>query len=93
MNQPVPPALNLLLSEQARQQWGAAISQVLAGRPHALVTIESAVALGRSDLDLAFIAIAVKFAFADLAPVLQPLQRFFTVFESFGHGVSLFVNI
>lgn len=73
MNQPVPPALNLLLSEQARQQWGAAISQVLAGRPHALVTIESAVALGRSDLDLAFITRDVTGLSTkhELAPSLQ----------------------
>ena len=73
MNQPVPPALNLLLSEQARQQWGAAISQVLAGRPHALVTIESAVAQGRSDLDLAFITRDVTGLSTkhELAPSLQ----------------------
>ncbi len=67
------PTLRLLLSQQALDHWGAAIGKVLAARPHELVTIESAVAQARTDLDLAFITrdvtgLSTKY---ELAPSLQ----------------------
>ena len=52
----MPAPLRILLSQQALTQWRTALEQVLAGRPHEFVTIESAVAGGRSDLDVAFIS-------------------------------------
>lgn len=65
--------LRILLSQQALTQWRTAIEQVLAGRPHEFVTIESAVASGRSDLDLAFISREVTGLSTkhELAPSLQ----------------------
>lgn len=47
--------LRILLSQQALPQLEAAIAQVMGERPYELVAIESAVASGRTDIDIAFI--------------------------------------
>lgn len=52
----VESPLRILLSEQARAQYGSAVAQVLGARAHELLTIESAVADGREDIDVAFIS-------------------------------------
>ena len=56
MNATAAQPLRILLSEQALAQHGAAAARVLGARPHEFVTIESAVAGGREDIDLAFIS-------------------------------------
>ncbi len=48
--------VRILLSEQALGQHQAAIAEVMGTRPYELVSIESAVALGRTDTDIAFIS-------------------------------------
>lgn len=65
--------LRILLSQQALDQWRPAIEGVLGGRPHEFVSIEAAVASGRSDLDLAFISREVTGLSTkhELAPALR----------------------
>ena len=65
--------LRILLSQQALTQWRTALGQVLAGRPHEFVSIESAVASGRNDVDVAFISREVTGLSTkhELAPSLQ----------------------
>lgn len=48
--------LRILLSQQALAQLGDAIAQRMGSRPYELVSIESAVASGRADIDAAFIS-------------------------------------
>lgn len=52
----VEQPLRILLSERALAQHAAAMRQVLGTRPHEFVTIGSAVAGGRDDIDVAFIS-------------------------------------
>lgn len=65
--------VRILLSKQALDQWRVAITGVLDGRAHEFVTIEQAVARGRSDIDLAFISREVTGLSTkhELAPSLQ----------------------
>lgn len=52
----MPTPLRILLSQQAVARLGAEIAQVLGAQPYELVSIESAVADGRTDIDIAFIS-------------------------------------
>ena len=54
MSHPSQP-VRILLSQQAMPQLDGAIAQVMGERPYELVAIESAVASGRTDIDIAFI--------------------------------------
>jgi phosphoglycerate dehydrogenase-like enzyme len=67
------PALRILLSQPALARWRPGIEEVLGDRPHEFVTIEQAVAAGRSDLDLAFITREVTGLSTkhELAPALR----------------------
>lgn len=67
------PALRILLSQPALARWRPDIEEVLGDRPHEFVTIEQAVASGRSDLDLAFITREVTGLSTkhELAPALR----------------------
>lgn len=56
MNRPPGRPLRILLSQQARAQLEAAIAREMGDHPFELVTIESAVAAGRRDVDIAFIS-------------------------------------
>ena len=77
MSWAVNPAMELpvriLLSELALAQHQAAIAEVMAARPFELVSIESAVASGRRDIDIAFISrdVTGRSTKHELAPALQ----------------------
>lgn len=73
MSTPADPPLRILLSQQALARHGSAIAQVLGARPYEFVAIESAVAGGRSDVDVAFISREVTGLSTkhELAPSLQ----------------------
>ncbi len=63
----------ILLSEQALGQHHAAIAEVMGTRPFELLSIESAVASGRRDIDIAFISrdVTGRSTKHELAPALQ----------------------
>jgi len=65
--------LRILLSQQALALWRGPLEDVLGAQPHEFVTIEAAVAAGRSDLDLAFITREVTGLSTkhELAPALR----------------------
>jgi phosphoglycerate dehydrogenase-like enzyme len=65
--------VRLLLSAQALGQHQAAIAEVMGARPFELVSIESAVASGRRDIDIAFISrdVTGRSTKHELAPALQ----------------------
>ncbi len=67
------PPVRILLSEQALGQHHAAIAEVMGARPFELVSIESAVASGRRDVDVAFISrdVTGRSTKHELAPALQ----------------------
>lgn len=73
MSSPSDPPLRILLSQQVLARHGAAITQVLGARPYEFVTIESAVAGGQGDVDIAFISREVTGLSTkhELAPSLQ----------------------
>jgi phosphoglycerate dehydrogenase-like enzyme len=73
VQQAVNPTLRILLSEQALGQHQAAIAEVMGTRPFELVSIESAVASGRTDIDIAFISrdVTGRSTKHELAPALQ----------------------
>lgn len=73
MNTSMNGPLRILLSQQALEPLRAPIAQVLGARAHELVSIESAVAGGRRDIDLAFISRDVTGLSTkhELAPSLQ----------------------
>ena len=72
MNSVIPP-VRILLSAQALGQHQAAIAEVMGARPFELVSIESAVASGRRDIDIAFISrdVTGRSTKHELAPALQ----------------------
>ena len=65
--------VRILLSAQALGQHQAAIAEVMGARPFELVSIESAVASGRRDIDIAFISrdVTGRSTKHELAPALQ----------------------
>ncbi len=65
--------LRILLSQQALDQHRSAIGRVLGARGHEFVSIESAVAAGRADVDIAFITREVTGLSTkhELAPALR----------------------
>ncbi len=67
------PPVRILLSEQALGQHQAAIAEVMGTRPFELLSIESAVATGRRDIDIAFISrdVTGRSTKHELAPALQ----------------------
>ena len=69
----VNPPVRILLSEQALGQHQTAIAEVMGARPFELVSIESAVASGRRDIDIAFISrdVTGRSTKHELAPALQ----------------------
>ena len=65
--------VRILLSAQALGQHQAAIAEMMGARPFELVSIESAVASGRRDIDIAFISrdVTGRSTKHELAPALQ----------------------
>ena len=51
-----PRPLRLLMSQSSIDQLGPAIAQVMAHRPHELLSLDTAVAMQRTDADVAFIS-------------------------------------
>lgn len=73
MKQSEQHPVRILLSEQALSQHQAAIAEAMGQRPFELVSIESAVASGRRDIDIAFISrdVTGRSTKHELAPALQ----------------------
>ena len=73
MKNSVNHPVRILLSEQALGQLQPAIAEVMGARPFELVSIESAVASGRRDIDIAFISrdVTGRSTKHELAPALQ----------------------